>query len=658
MKSRFSPHTAVVLPWIATLPLLFSPLAEAVQQAALDTREAPLITVDGLKFKDLNRDGKLNPYEDWRLPPAQRAADLVSRMTLAEKAGVMMHGSAPTAGSVTGAGAQYDLTAAKAMIAERYVNSFITRLSGDNPAQMAEENNKLQQLAEATRLGIPATISTDPRNSFQSLVGVSVSVGKFSKWPETLGLAAIGDEERVRRFADIVRQEYRAVGITEALSPQADLSTEPRWPRIDGTFGEDPDLTKKMVRGYVTGMQNGKNGLNGQSVISVVKHWVGYGAAQDGWDSHNAYGKYALFRQNNLQWHIDPFTGAFEAHAAGIMPTYSILRNARWHGKPIEPVGAGFNRFLLTDLLRGQYGFDGVILSDWLITNDCKGDCLTGVKPGEKPVPRGMPWGVENLTPAERFIKAVNAGVDQFGGVTDSALLVKAVQDGLLSEARLDTSVNRILKQKFQTGLFERPYVNAAQANDIVGRTDWQQLADDTQARALVLLQNNNLLPLRTGSRVWLHGIDAKAAQAAGFIVVDAPEKADMALIRTHTPYEQPHKNFFFGSRHHEGSLAFRADNPDYQAIVRASARVPTLVTVYMERPAILTNVVDKTRALIANFGVSDSVLLSRLVSGAAYTAKLPFELPSSMQAVLKQQPDLPYDSNKPLFPFGYGLPH
>ncbi|GAB7196953.1 hypothetical protein OS31_34840 [Dickeya oryzae] len=211
----------------------------------LDTRGAPLIKVNGLTFKDLNRDGKLNPYEDWRLPAAERAADLVSRMTLAEKAGVMMHGSAPTAGSVTGAGTQYDLNAAKTMIADRYVNSFITRLSGDNPAQMAEENNKLQQLAEATRLGIPITISTDPRSSFQSLVGVSVSVGKFSKWPETLGLAAIGDEELVRRFADIVRQEYRAVGITEALSPQADLATEPRWPRIDGTFGEDPDLTKK-----------------------------------------------------------------------------------------------------------------------------------------------------------------------------------------------------------------------------------------------------------------------------------------------------------------------------------------------------------------------------------------------------------------------------
>ncbi|WP_023638364.1 glycoside hydrolase family 3 protein [Musicola paradisiaca] len=641
----------------AALPLLFSPLASAVQQAVLETRDIRLISVDGLQFRDLNRDGKLNPYEDWRLPAAVRTADLVSRMTLAEKAGVMMHGSAPTAGSVIGAGAHYDRQSARALIADLHINSFITRLSGDNPAQMADENNALQQLAEATRLGIPITISSDPRNAFQSLAGASSAAGKFSKWPETLGLAAIGDETLVRRFADIVRQEYRAVGITEALSPQADLATEPRWPRIDGTFGEDPALTKKMVHGYVAGMQNGTGGLNDGSVIAVVKHWVGYGAAQDGWDSHNAYGKYARYGKDGLQSHIEPFTGAFAAHAAGIMPTYSILRGATWRGVPIEPVGAGFNKFLLTDLLRDQYGFDGVILSDWLITNDCKGDCVTGVGPGEKPVPRGMPWGVEHLTSYERFIKAVNAGIDQFGGVTDSAMLVKAVREGRLRESRLDASVTRILQQKFQTGLFERPFVKAEQAGNVVGNPQSQQLANNAQAQALVLLQNKQLLPLRPGSRLWVYGIDPAAVKNAGFIPATRLEEADIALIRTRTPYEQPHKNYFFGSRHHEGSLAFSADNPDYQAIVRASARVPTVVTLYLERPAVLANVVNKTQALVANFGVSDAVLLQRLSSSADYTARLPFELPSSMQAVLKQRSDLPHDSAAPLFPFGFGLP-
>ncbi|WJV52214.1 glycoside hydrolase family 3 N-terminal domain-containing protein [Prodigiosinella aquatilis] len=645
-------------PFITILSLLFSPLVLAGQQTTLEFREIKLITVDGLQFKDLNRDGKLNPYEDWRLSAAQRTADLVSRMTLAEKAGVMMHGSAPTAGSVTGAGTTYDFVAAKEMIVGKHVNSFITRLSGEKPAQMAEENNQLQQIAENTRLGIPITISTDPRNSFQYLTGATVASGKFSKWPETLGIAAIGDETLARHYADIIRQEYRAVGITEALSPQADLATEPRWPRINGTFGEDPALTKKMVRGYITGMQNGENGLNDQSVISIVKHWVGYGAAQDGWDSHNAYGKYAVFSKNNLQQHIEPFTGAFEAHVAGVMPTYSILKHATWRGKKIAPLGAGFNRFLLTDLLRGQYGFNGVILSDWLITQDCKADCINGFKPGEKPVPRGMPWGVEHMTVDQRFIQAVKAGIDQFGGVTDSTVLIRAVQNGKLTASRLDESVVRILKQKFQTGLFERPYVNAQQANQIVGNPEWQQQADNAQARSLVLLQNHHLLPLHKGQKIWLYGVEKQAAQNAGFMVVAEPENAEIALIRTQAPYEQPHQNYYFGAKHHEGSLAFNANNPDYRVIASVSAKVPTVVTVYLDRPAILSNIVNKTQAIIANFGVSDDVLLSKLTSTNAFTGKLPFELPSSMSAVRKQHADLPYDSKNALFPFGFGLEH
>lgn len=641
-----------------TAMLLVSPLALAVSQASLGYREAKLIDVDGVQFKDLNRDGKLNPYEDWRLSAAQRAADLVSRMTLEEKAGVMMHGSAPTAGSAIGAGSEYDLASAKKMIADEHVNSLITRLSGDDPSRMAEENNKLQQIAEDTRLGIPLTISTDPRNAFQYLAGASVSAGKFSQWPETLGIAAIGDEALARSYAEVVRQEYRAVGITEALSPQADLSTEPRWARINGTFGEDAALTKRMVRGYITGMQNGGNGLNGQSVAAIVKHWVGYGAAEHGWDSHNAYGKYALFTGDHLAQHVEPFTGAFEAHVAGVMPTYSILKGASWQGKAIEPVAAGFNHFLLTDLLRGQYGFNGVILSDWLITSDCRDDCVHGSKPGEDPVPRGMPWGVEKLTVDQRFIKAVQAGVDQFGGVTDSAVLVKAVKEGKLTESRLDESVRRILTQKFQLGLFEQPYVDAKAAGEVVGKPASQQEANQAQARSLVLLQNRGVLPLRKGGKVWLHNVDKQAAQRAGLVVVDDPAKADVALIRTVAPFEQPHRNYFFGRRHHEGSLAFKADNADYQTIVRVSAVAPTVVTVYLDRPAILTNVADKTQALVANFGVSDDVLLAKLTSGDAFSGKLPFELPSSMAAVLKQRSDLPHDSQKPLFPLGFGLSH
>ena len=188
-----------------------------------------LITKDGLKFKDMDKSGQLEPYEDWRLSAEVRARDLVGRLTLAEKAGLMMHGTAPVLNDTTGAGTgSAYLAALKTLINQRGVNTYITRMSADAHT-MAVQANQIQTLAEQSRLGIPVTISSDPRNHFQYTLGASAGSSGFSQWPETLGFAAIGDAALTRNFGDIARQEYRAVGITEALSPQADLATEPRW---------------------------------------------------------------------------------------------------------------------------------------------------------------------------------------------------------------------------------------------------------------------------------------------------------------------------------------------------------------------------------------------------------------------------------------------
>lgn len=639
----------------APLPF-FASAATPLTQPELGQRSTPLLKQAGLQFKDLNHDGHLNPYEDWRLSASQRASDLLRRMTLEEKVGMMMHGTAPVKGSVIGSGGAYDLTAAEEIIRNRQVNSLITRLDGEQPSRLAEQNNLLQAIAENTRLGIPLTISTDPRNSYQALTGVSNAAGKFSQWPEAIGIAAAGSESLARQYADRVRQEYRAVGINQALSPQADIATEPRWARITGTFGEDPKLAERMVRGYITGMQNGEAGLNPHSVSAVVKHWVGYGAAEDGWDGHNVYGKNAVFRTNNLQQHIQPFIGAFDAQVSAVMPTYSILRGVSWKGQPLEPVAAGFSKFLLTDLLRNEYGFRGVIVSDWLITNDCDDECVNGAPEGKDPVPGGMPWGVESLSKQQRFVKAVEAGIDQFGGVTDSAILADAVRKGLIGEARINQSVQRILEQKFALGLFEQPYVDTANADRVVGSEKTRQEADQAQHDALVLLQNKNLLPLQAGTRVWLHGADADAAKRAGLVVVSDPKDAQVAIMRTSAPFEQPHYNYFFGRRHHEGSLEWKADNKDLLMLEEVSRQVPVVMTMYMDRPAVLSNVIDKTHAFIANFGLGDDVLFASLTSGQAFTGRLPFALPSSMESVLKQDESVPDDLENPLFKLGFGL--
>ena len=644
---------------LLVLPVMNTFAQKRIPQPVIAARAVKTLQIAGLQFKDLNKNGKLDVYEDWRQSPPVRVKDLVAQMTLEEKAGTMMHGTLRTGGPMgsVGFGTGYDLEAIRKLMQDAKVNSFITRLQAP-PRQMAEENNKLQELAEASRLGIPLTISTDPRHHFQYTAGISSDGAGFSQWPETLGFAAVGDAVLMERFGAIARQEYRAVGIHMALSPQADLATEPRWSRITGTFGEDAQLTKKMVQAYITGFQNGATGLNKDSVITVVKHWVGYGAQPEGFDGHSAYGKTSVFPKNNFNYHIIPFTGAFAANVAGVMPTYPILKNVSLHGKPLEPVGAGFSKQLLTDELRGRYKFNGVIVSDWAITNDCTGPCVEGLPPGVQPTPQyiGMPWGVENLTRSERFIKGVSAGLDQIGGTEDSAILVEAVKAGKLTEARLAESASRILLQKFQQGLFENPYVDAGVI--VIGNTSFEKAAFQAQCSSLTLLENKNkTLPLNSKiKKLYLYKINPEVARERGFTVVEKPEDADLAIIRTVAPFEVLHPNYFFGARMHEGDLGFKDGNPDYEAIKAASAKVPTVVTIYLDRPAILTNVKDRVAALLGNFGVSDAALFDVLMGKTIPQGRLPFELPSSMEEVKAQAEDTPHDTAHPLYRFGFGL--
>lgn len=648
---------------LMALPLALLPLSimAATQQPKLTYQTTPTLTVNHLQFKDLNRDGILNPYEDWRLSDEIRAKDLVARMTLAEKAGAMMHASAPSPESVLGRGPVYDMKQLTKMIQHDNVNAMITRLDGDDPTRFADQNNQLQALAEQSRLGIPVTISTDPRNAYHYSAHDdidSAAAGKFSQWPESPGFGAINDPQLTRQYADILRQEYRAVGITEALSPQADIASEPRWARINGTFGEDPKVIHDMVEAYVEGMQNGRTGLNSGSVITVVKHWVGYGAAKDGWDSHNSYGRFADFKDNNLKQHIYPFEGAFDANVASIMPTYSILQGVKVDGQPIEQVGAGFSHYLLTDLLRDKYQFKGVILSDWLITSDCNNSCQKGAPKGQegRPEDLGMSWGVGDLSSEQRFAKAVKAGVDQFGGVADPQPIIQSVKDGLITQQEVDHAVTKIMVQKFATGLFEAPFVDASIAGQSLGAPQNQAIADEAQARSLVLLKNDHLLPLAKGTKVYLYNIEPDAAQAAGLTVVTTPEAADVALVRAEAPFTHPHPNFFFGVRQHEGPLNFDDSNPDYKMIQSLSKKLPTVVNIYLDRPAILNQIQKSSGAILANFGANDQVLMNAITGEHPVSGKLPFELPSSMKAVKAQHSDKPHDSANPLYPIGFGL--
>ena len=602
------------------------------------TQTLPLLTVDGLVFKDLNRSGQLDPYKDWRLPPAARVRDLLARMTLAEKAGTMVHANPPAVGSASlpGAGITWDIPGIQELLLGRHITTFLNRLSA-GAAHLAQQHNDLQALAELGRLGIPVSLSSDPRNQFASSQGVSVTAVDFTQWPDPPGLAATGDCELVRAHADRVRREYLAVGIRIALSPMADLAVNPRWHRCSGTFGSHPQRAADRVQAYVEGMQQGPNGITASSVVAVVKHWVGYGAtAPDGFDAHNHYGRFMALQSSDIEDHIQPFTGAFAARVGGVMPAYNVPpENLHVQGceGPVERVAPGFNRQLLQGVLRGRFGFDGVVLSDWHITDDCSDTCRDGAPPGQQPGPAdiAMPWGVEDLTRPERFAKAVDAGVDQFGGVKDPEVIVQLVQSGRLAEAALDGAVSRILLQKFQQGLFENPYVDVAAAAATLGCAGSKQMALQAQRRSVVLVRNcAATLPLsaQRTPRLVLFQIDADAVRRRGFVVVDRPEDADLALAAVATPHEVLHPGHFFGSRYREGDTGFRPGDPVFETLQHLASHVPLVLAVGMDRPADLSRVTPLAAAIVATFGLSTDALLDVLLGEPGPTARLPYDLP------------------------------
>ncbi|GGC00472.1 beta-glucosidase [Novosphingobium endophyticum] len=605
-------------------------------QPELGARSAPIIMSDGLRFRDLDRNGRLTPYEDWRLTPLVRARDLVSRMTLEEKAGAMVHPALTNADQVR----RFKLT------------SVLTR-SPSAPAVIAAENNSLQQAAEDTRLGIPMTISSDPRHGMSEVEGASVLAEGFPKWPDALGFGSIGDPAVTRHFAETVAAEYRAVGITMALSPQADVATEPRWSRISGTFGEDFDTVARHSAAYIEGIQGNPRGLARGGVAAIVKHFAGYGAQDDGWDSHNYYGRYSVFPGKMLERHIAVYRPSFAAGVAGVMPTYSIIKTPDF-----EPVGGAFSKHLLDDLLRKREHYSGLVLSDFGVTENCTLSCITGDLSGGVGEVYGKPWGMETASKEDRFVAAINAGVDQVGGAEDGAPIVSAVRSGRLSMPRIDEAVTRIMVLKFEQGLFENPYVDLSRVSQVVGQPAFQTAALEAQQRSLVLLSNRKAtLPVRPmGVKVFLRGVDPTMAAQAGFTPVETLEEADLAIMRVAAPWRSEHPGWIMGRSQHEGDLSFPPDSEALREIEAAARRVPTIVSIYLDRPAIVTPLRDKAAALIGDFGVSDQALLRAITGQSSISGRLPIELPSSMAAVEAQREDVPRDSARPLYPYGFGL--
>ena len=679
--------------------------------ATLGYTSVSLLTVDKYAFKDLNRNGALDPYEDWRLPAETRAKDLASQLSIEEIAGLMLY-----SGHQAVPGPDLTDQQRKFLTEDNLRAVLVTTV--ESPEGAARWNNNVQALVEGLGHGIPANNSSDPRNETAATAEFNMGAGgKISLWPTTLGLAATFDPALVEQFGRIASEEYRALGIATALSPQIDLATEPRWGRFNGTFGEDPDLDTDMARAYVDGFQTTPGSPDGwglQSVNAMVKHWPSGGPEEGGRDAHFNYGKYAVYPGNNFEDHLKAFTeGAFKLEggtqkAAAVMPYYTISYGIDPSG---DNVGNSYSKYIITDLLRGKYGFDGVVCTDWNITYD-----NAAIESFD-----GKCWGVEGLTVAERHYEVIKAGVDQFGGNNDKGPVLKAYQMWVRefgeesARERFEASAVRLLLNSFRTGLFENPYLDPAATAAVVGKPEFMQAGYEAQLKSVVMVKNHgNVLPEISGQtgrkKVFvperyfpqtpgMFGLSMGAPARWDYPVEKAlvekyydwavePEEADFALVVIQEPHPgsgydvndrnkggngyvpislqyRPYKAEYarkesiaggdpkedFMNRSYRGKTVTTYNEKDLDLVILTSKQMggkPVVVVVNVSRPVVLSELEPYADAILVTFGVQNQAFMDILSGAAEPSGLLPMQFPADMRTVEEQQEDVPHDM-KPL---------
>lgn len=599
-----------------------------------------------------------------------------------------------------------------------------------SPEVAATWNNNAQSFVEGIGLGIPVNTSSDPRHGSDSYAEYNAGAGgRISMWPGTLGIAATFDPSLMRKFGEVASAEYRALGITTALSPQIDLATEPRWSRFDGTMGEDPQLAADMARAYVDGFQtsSGSDEISGgwgyHSVNAMVKHWPGGGPEEGGRDGHYGYGEYAVYPGNNLKDHLIPFTeGAFKLSgptgmASAVMPYYTISFNQDTiYG---ENVGNSYSKYIINDLLRGVYKYEGVVCTDWGVTGN-----VTGVDKFE-----GKSWGAENLTEAQRHYKILMAGVDQFGGNNAKGPVLEAYNIGVKENGeefmrkRFEESAVRLLRNIFRVGLFENPYLDTEKTKTTVGNPDFMKAGYEAQLKSVVMLKNSsNTLPLKKQLKVyiprkytpagrnwfgneiperWVDPVNLNIVSKY-FTVVQEPADADFALVSIASPsggsgyspddlkakgngyvpiplqygkYKaeyardpsiaggSPFENFT--NRSYKGKTVTAQNSYDMKMVNETRARMgkkPVVVLIDVSNPMVFSEIEKNASAILVHFGVQDQALLDLLTGQSEPGGLLPFQMPADMLTVEKQFEDVPRDmtcyndSDGNIYDFGFGL--
>ena len=646
----------------AAIALLAAGCGPKYVQPELGARKVDILTVEGYQFKDLNKNGTLDAYEDWRLPVEKRIADLVGQMTLEEKAGLMFHPNIaiPESGEI-----KYDFTdEEKALLAkaeeEQYAGpvgpggqgagnmavgqmrrtatakAYIEEKNFRNilnngtcaPEKFAKWSNGMQEIAEATRLGIPIMFSTDPRHG--SGTGAHVrGTQYFSQFPSNegqVGITSARDPELVEQFGAVVAEEYRAVGLHMILGPQIDVMTEPRWSRNMGCFSESAELTTEMLEAFMDGAQ-GKDGMVGPGKILVhLKHWPGSGPHADGG------GSWLVYPGGQQDYHYMPWKAGIAKNALAAMGYYS--------GTYVDTLNVNYSHIMSTEVLKEQLGFKGAICTDWGVAS------------------RGPlnPRLQGTTTLKDNYCMIYNAGVDQIGSETHPEYIVELVNEGRLSEERVNDAAARILQWHFLLGLFENPYVDPSKAAAILQSEHNQGLAYQAQLESDILLTNDGTLPAKAGIKLYAEGVDAAVA-AKYATVVDNPADADLILVRTTTVADNGGGRGGMGGGQGEANIDFPAAKWAHIQELRAAGK-PVVVAFNPTGSSCILPPAVKTdlNASLMVFDVFDSALLDVVFGKFNPVGKLSFEVPSSMDAVRAQLEDVPFDSKDPTFEFNHGL--
>ena len=498
----------------------------------------------------------------------------------------------------------------------------------------AMRTNEIQELSESSELGIPVIFSMDTEAG-------AAFVKDATYLPDEINQGAAGDVELVTRLNEVLKEELKAVGVRMALSPDADLITDPRWGRNQECYSEDVETVETMIAAAVKALQ-GENGLDENSVMATVKHFPGAGAQTNGVD-----GSPLTISEDSIDLHLAGFKAAIDADVAAVMP-YGYSTVPYLGGDAVDN-SADQSAAVMTDLLRGELGYEGIIQTDWGLN----------------------------------FVGAANAGADVLGGagVRSTAQLVDGVDEALLTDA-----CRRILIAKFQMGLFENPYVDEDAAEEIIGSDEHKAVAKEAAAKSFTLVKYENAASLADQSfivagelasdvRCLNSGWTAKEpVEIAGTSILTAlQEKAGADNVTYITSAEEVPADLsgvtavvVVGEKsgtHDPAWGAATLEFPEEQtalinALDKAGANVVAVVV--MNRAYVLTPIVDAADSVLVVYrpGVTcgAEAVADCLFGETAITGRLPFQIPESMEQVLSQREDMPKDIENPLYEYGFGI--